>query len=96
MSNDSQLLPQTADIPDPTSNYSTPSSQPQSCLFSLDLEEVVRTNALQEITDMVTTAASTLPQTVSTSVMNTQCSSYCRSDSVLDDADRLMQILVGM
>ena len=30
------------------------------------------------------------------SVINTQCSTYCRTDSALDDIDSIMQLLVGI
>ena len=65
----------------------------------LNEEEVLEfLHSLQETSDSVPPLSTppTPASQSSASVLNAQCSTYCRSDSSLDDLDSIMQILVGM
>ncbi|KAL8610921.1 hypothetical protein ACOMHN_042539 [Nucella lapillus] len=53
-------------------------------------------HSLQEASEAATPSNSSPASSSSASVMNGQCSTFCRSDSALDELDSIMQVLVGI
>lgn len=69
------------------------SSFGEDCLSEAEVIEFL--HSLQEASDTTTPSCSS-PASSSASVMNAQCSTFCRSDSAVDELDSIMQVLVGM
>ncbi|XP_076464636.1 uncharacterized protein LOC143296523 [Babylonia areolata] len=94
-------LPKMYEVGDSNNNSATTSGPYNTSSSSLggevlsEAEVIEFLHSLQEASD--TTSTSALPASSSSaSVLNAQCSTFCRQDSMLDELDSIMQVLVGI